>query len=259
MALKLYATESMAYYLSAIMDKGATDYQLEAAICKIYASEAAWWVCDETIQVLGGMGYMKETGVERILRDLRIFRIFEGTNDILRLFVAGAGMATTGEKLKNLTKSPGGFLQYLGGEGSKRLKVLLGNFESINQVDPRLADAIKNLENQTIAFGNACNYLIIKYKKDIENQQMILKRVAESAMELFAMAAVISRAQRAVTKGLTTADHEILLADTFCKEGAFKIQTLLKLISQNTDQNLGKIADAIFKEENYIPTHPLGL
>ena len=58
---------------------------------QIFASEAAWWVVDEAIQVMGGMGFMKETGLERVLRDLRIFRIFEGTNDILRLFVVLTG------------------------------------------------------------------------------------------------------------------------------------------------------------------------
>ncbi len=73
------------------MDKGYTDFQLEAAISKIYASEAAWYVVDETLQILGGMGYMREAGVEKVLRDVRIFRIFEGTNDILRLFIGLTG------------------------------------------------------------------------------------------------------------------------------------------------------------------------
>lgn len=73
------------------MDAGFKDYQLEAAISKIWASEAAWYVVDETLQILGGMGYMRETGVEKVLRDTRIFRIFEGTNEILRLFVALTG------------------------------------------------------------------------------------------------------------------------------------------------------------------------
>jgi very long chain acyl-CoA dehydrogenase len=61
-------------------------------ICsQVFASEAAWTVTDEAIQILGGMGFMKECGLERVMRDLRIFRIFEGTNDILRLFVALTG------------------------------------------------------------------------------------------------------------------------------------------------------------------------
>lgn len=76
---------------SGLMDNGFKDFQLEAAISKIFASDAAWYVVDETLQILGGMGYMRETGVEKLLRDVRIFRIFEGTNEILRLFVALTG------------------------------------------------------------------------------------------------------------------------------------------------------------------------
>merc|ERR1712077_67649 len=102
MSMVHYATESMAYMVSGIMDSGATDYQLEAAISKVYASEAAWFVTDEAIQVLGGMGYMRDCGLEKILRDLRIFRIFEGTNDILRLFIALTGLQYAGNHLKQL-------------------------------------------------------------------------------------------------------------------------------------------------------------
>jgi very long chain acyl-CoA dehydrogenase len=91
MAVKQYVTETMGYMLAANMDRGVTDYQIEAAISKVFASECAWSVADDAIQIMGGMGYMKETGLERVVRDLRIFRIFEGTNDILRLFVALTG------------------------------------------------------------------------------------------------------------------------------------------------------------------------
>ncbi len=82
----------MAYMLSANMDKGSLEFQIEAAISEVFGSESAWHVTDEAIQVLGGMGYMRDCGIERVLRDIRIFRIFEGTNDILRLFVALTGM-----------------------------------------------------------------------------------------------------------------------------------------------------------------------
>ena len=69
------------------------EFEVKICFCfQVFASEAAWWVTDEAIQIMGGMGFMKETGLERVLRDLRIFRIFEGTNDILRLFVALTGL-----------------------------------------------------------------------------------------------------------------------------------------------------------------------
>ncbi|KAL0267849.1 UNVERIFIED_CONTAM: hypothetical protein PYX00_010001 [Menopon gallinae] len=110
MAMLQYVTESLAYMVSGNMDMGSTDYHLEAAISKVFASEAAWHVTDEAIQIMGGMGYMKGTGLERVLRDLRIFRIFEGTNDILRLFVALTGIQYGAEKWQQMLKNPAGNL-----------------------------------------------------------------------------------------------------------------------------------------------------
>lgn len=125
MAILQYVTESMAYMLSANMDQGFTDFQIEAAISKIFGSEAAWKVTDECIQIMGGMGFMKEPGVERVLRDIRIFRIFEGTNDILRLFVALQGCMDKGKELSglgNALKNPLGNVGLLIGEAGKQLR-----------------------------------------------------------------------------------------------------------------------------------------
>merc|ERR1712223_2072727 len=105
MSIIHYATESVAYMVSGVMDNGIMDYQLEAAISKVFASEAAWFVTDEAIQILGGMGYMRDCGLEKVMRDLRIFRIFEGTNDILRLFVALTGIQYAGGHLRELQKA----------------------------------------------------------------------------------------------------------------------------------------------------------
>ncbi|EEC16420.1 medium-chain acyl-CoA dehydrogenase, putative, partial [Ixodes scapularis] len=85
--------QAMTYMLSGNMDRGFTEYHLEAASTKVTASECAWYVTDESIQIHGGMGFMRDTGLERVQRDLRIFRIFEGANDILRLFVALQGLS----------------------------------------------------------------------------------------------------------------------------------------------------------------------
>lgn len=73
------------------MDLGHPDFQLETAISKIVGTESAWFVSDETVQILGGLGFMRDAGAEKVLRDTRIFRIVEGTNEILRLFIAQTG------------------------------------------------------------------------------------------------------------------------------------------------------------------------
>merc|ERR1719350_867947 len=129
MSMMHYATESMAYHVSGTMDRGYDDYQLEAAISKIFASEAAWFACDEAIQICGGMGYMRDTGLEKVMRDLRIFRIFEGTNDILRLFVALSGVQYAGGHLRELQKAVQNPIANFGvvlGEVSSRAKGVVG-------------------------------------------------------------------------------------------------------------------------------------
>jgi very long chain acyl-CoA dehydrogenase len=121
MTMAHFITESMAYLLSGNMDQGSTEFQLEAAISKIYASEAAWMVSDECIQLHGGMGFMSECGLERVMRDLRIFRIFEGSNDILRLFISLTGLQFAGKHLREVEKSvKGGNMSTLFAEGIKR-------------------------------------------------------------------------------------------------------------------------------------------
>merc|ERR1711994_585045 len=108
---------------------GYDDYQLEAAISKIFASEAAWFVTDGAIQILGGNGYMRALGLEKIMRDLRIFRIFEGTNDILRLFVALTGIQYAGGHLKELQRAVQDPISNFGvvlGEVAKRGRSAIG-------------------------------------------------------------------------------------------------------------------------------------
>merc|ERR1712141_517418 len=145
MSMTHYATESVAYMVSGLMDNGYQDYQLEAAISKVFASEAAWFVTDEAIQVLGGMGYMRDCGLEKVMRDLRIFRIFEGTNDILRLFVALTGIQYAGGHLRELQKAVASPISNFGvvlGEVAKRGKLSLGISHTGNplagQVHPNL-------------------------------------------------------------------------------------------------------------------------
>jgi len=173
MTMAHYATESMAYMVSGVMDSGASDYQLEAAISKVFASENAWFVTDEAIQILAGMGYMKDCGIEKVMRDLRIFRIFEGTNDILRLFVALTGIQYAGGHLRELQKAVKDPISNFGvvfGEVAKRGKTSLGLGSGnalAEMVHPNLKDVGAQVCKNTEMFGNSVEKLLIKHGNDL--------------------------------------------------------------------------------------------
>lgn len=224
MAMLQYVTESMAYMVSANMDQGSTDFQIEAAISKIFGSEAAWKVTDECIQIMGGMGFMKEPGVERVLRDLRIFRIFEGTNDILRLFVALQGCMDKGKELSGIgsaLKNPLGNASLLLGEAGKQLRrrAGLGSGLSLSGVVHKDLSRSGELAVQALEqFSTVVEAKLIKHKKGIVNEQFLLQRLADSAIDLYAMVVVLSRASRSLSEGHPTAQHEKMLCDSWCIE-----------------------------------------
>jgi len=87
MAADIYAMESITYRTAWFCDQGAR-FSREAAIAKMFCAEAFWSIADKGVQIHGGYGYMKSYPVERFLRDSRIYRIFEGTNEIQRLIIA---------------------------------------------------------------------------------------------------------------------------------------------------------------------------
>lgn len=226
MAMFQYATESMAYTISQNMDSGSQDYHLEAAISKVFGSESAWFVCDEAIQILGGMGYMKDTGLERVMRDLRIFRIFEGTNDILRLFVALTGIQYAGSHLKELQnafKNPAANLGLIFKESSRRAArtVGFGGTDMNRYVAAELHPYAKQTAECIDMFGQTVEGLLIKYGKNIINEQFILTRLADAAIDIYAMVCTQSRSSRAAELNLPTAEHELNVTKAWCLEVSF--------------------------------------
>ncbi|KAL5476204.1 hypothetical protein EMCRGX_G026120 [Ephydatia muelleri] len=265
MAMMQYVTESIAYLLSGNMDRGCTEFQLEAAISKVYASEAAWEVVDECIQLHGGMGFMKAAGLERVMRDMRIFRIFEGSNDILRLFVSLTGLQYAGNHLRALEKDLKGFkLDVLMSEGVKRTKRMVGarTVPSIaGQVPADLAVPAEQLSSALGDFGASCEALLLTHRKDIINQQFLLKRLSNACVDLYGMAAVLSRASKALSKGVPTASHEKALTVTFCQQAQERIRRNLGSLRSpshlNVDASMAAIAKEICKHGGAVPTHPL--
>lgn len=268
MTMMQYVAESMAYMISGNMDSGATDFQIEAAISKIFASEAAWFVTDESIQVMGGMGFMKDAGMERVMRDLRIFRIFEGTNDILRLFVALNGFQNAGNQLKSLQKalkSPISNAGVLAGEITKRAKRKAGLSTGLTlqgTVHPELAHSGELTVKAIEQFGGVIEELLIKHGKKIIDEQFILKRVADCAIDIYAMVVVLSRASRALSEGHTSAQHEKLLCETWCTEAhdrvTHEIKSLHSSESRKLFSNMRAISAAVVENGGVVAAHPLG-
>lgn len=212
---------------SGMIDNGVKDYQLEAAISKIVASEAAWYVVDETLQILGGMGYMRETGIEKVLRDTRIFRIFEGTNEILRLFVALTGMQYAGGHLREIQRAmtnPVANLGMIFGEGSRRLRRSVGlDAPNITEfVSPQLATEAQLLSKNIVAFGSAVEHLLIKYTRDIIHEQILLNRLANASIDLYTTTVLLSRTSRTLKKNLPTAGIELNMCKAICSEVSFE-------------------------------------
>ncbi|RZC42267.1 very long-chain specific acyl-CoA dehydrogenase, mitochondrial [Asbolus verrucosus] len=269
MAMLQYITESMAYMISGNMDAGSENYHLEAAISKCFASEAAWHVCDEAIQIMGGMGYMRATGLERVLRDLRIFKIFEGTNDILRLFVALTGIQYAGAHLKELQnafKNPTANLGLIFEEASKRVvrSVGLASPPAMDHlVHKDLANSATQLAKRIDTFGQAIEMVLIKYGKSIVNEQFVLNRLAGSAIDLYASAVVLSRASISLEKGLPTANHERLMAEVWTSEATERIDGYLKMIAtgKNLDNftKLSQISKNICEAAGVAQINPLNI
>uniref|UniRef100_A0AAX7VM95 Complex I assembly factor ACAD9, mitochondrial n=1 Tax=Astatotilapia calliptera TaxID=8154 RepID=A0AAX7VM95_ASTCA len=269
MALNAFVMESMAYLTAGMMDRpGVPDCSLEAAMVKVFSSEGGWICVSEALQVLGGLGYTKNYPFERFVRDCRILPIFEGTNEILRMYITLTGMQYAGKiltgKIKEMKK---GNIGLAIGMVSKKLRTSLGASVDLGLtgkdgvVHPSLEDSAKKLEQNVSLFGSTVESLLYRYGKTIVDEQLVLKRVADVLIHMYAMTAVLSRASRSISIGLRNHDHEVLLANTFCNDAFFKnnywMVQLQKHSPENNDANIKKIAKQVLENRAYICSHPL--
>lgn len=269
MALSAFVMESMAYLTAGMMDRpGVPDCSLEAAMVKIFSSEGSWICVSEALQVLGGLGFTKNYPYERYLRDCRILQIFEGTNEILRMYVALTGMQYAGKiltaKIKEMKKGNVGVVFEILG---KKLKESVGKTTDFGLtgkdgvVHPSLTESAKMFEQNAAFFGSTVESLLYRYGKTIVEEQLVLKKVADVMINLYAMTAVLSRASRSISIGLRNHDHEVLLANTFCKDAFFKNNFMMTQLQKNSpesnDANIKKIAQEVLAKRAYICSHPL--
>uniref|UniRef100_A0A4Y0BH69 Uncharacterized protein n=1 Tax=Anopheles funestus TaxID=62324 RepID=A0A4Y0BH69_ANOFN len=218
------------------------------------------------IQLLGGNGFMKSSGLERFLRDMRIFRIFEGANDVLRMFIALTGIQKAGNDLRGLQKAlknPLGNMGVILAEGTKRAgrSVGIGGTDLRPFVASELQNAAKQCAESMDAFSQTIESLLMKHGKGIVERQFQLARVADSAIDIYTMAAVLSRASRSAKKGLPSAGHELLMAQIWCQEASSRVQRNINRIHSSTYkehyQRLAQVARNVSERRGLPHTNPL--
>jgi acyl-CoA dehydrogenase family protein 9 len=245
MRIDTFVTESMVRLTAALIDRGGIDYSLESGICKIYASEATWRAADDALQIAGGRGYMREWPFERYLRDARINRIFEGTNEVLRTFIALAGIERLGDYLEHVgaaLREPIKDIGVLTEFAFHRIKDAIGSPSAGVEVAEPLAGPLRALERFTGALHEAAERLIRTHRDRVVDEQLQLARLADIATDLYGLTAVIGRVQADIEQaGEEAARHEIDLARQFSREAGARIEARAALIVQNRDERLRRI------------------
>ncbi len=260
-----FAMDAVTWLCSAMADDHTRDIRLEAAIAKYFCTEVSWTVTDETLQIRGGSGYESASSlakrgvdywpVERVLRDVRINRIIEGTSEIMHLFIAREALDPHLSKIKPLISGrvplpaklaaafkmfsyyalwyPKLWLPPLTAGASANLVHPLNNHMMYAQL------ASKRLARYTF-------HQMVQYQQKLESKQSILSRVVDIGTELFAIACTCTYADHLVKKGQTNA---VELADNFCLDARQRIDAHFRGGAANHDRQYLKTAKKILSNE----------
>ena len=192
----LFGLESMCYLTCGLVDRGVEDYSLESAICKVAGTEFLWYAANRAMQLRGGAGYMRDEPYEKILRDIRIFPIFEGANDVMRAFIALSGMKPVGEKLSGLGEiglgDPIGSIGVLADYVGHRIRDQVRP-ERISKAHPELSDHADAVGDQVQELHSRAESLLREHKRGIVDAQFQQKRISAAVSDIYAQVAVLSR------------------------------------------------------------------
>ncbi|MFN2496018.1 MAG: acyl-CoA dehydrogenase family protein [Pseudonocardiaceae bacterium] len=248
-AATTYGLEAMLELSSEMADEKRTDIRIEAALAKLYSSEMAWLIADELVQIRGGRGYETaeslaargERGVpaERMLRDLRINRIFEGSTEIMHLLIAREAVDTHLKVAGDLIDSDAGFgrkahaAARAGRFYARWLPSLVLGKGQLPDTLPefgRLAPRLRYVERASRRLARHTFYGMSRWAGKLERRQRFLARIVDIGAELFAMSAACVRAQRDPQDGTA-----VELADAFCAQATVRVEELFTRLWSNSD------------------------
>lgn len=239
MSSELFALESMTYLTTGMVDAGSSDFTVESAICKVFGSEVLWRVANEAQQIAGALGYMRSQPWERLLRDARIAMVYEGTNEILRCFIALSGMQGPGREIEEVSKAmrePIKGFGLLSDFALRKARSALGR-DRLSKSHPMLAREAVLFEEYTGQLAKSVDNVLRRHGKNIAEMQYTQKRVADVAIDLFAIASVISRTTRAIERrGEEGSRREIDLASVFVSSAKRRLAENVTAFEENDDE-----------------------
>ncbi len=267
MAANTFALETVADIASAMADDGRYDIRLEAAVAKLYNTEVAWQIIDDALQIRGGRGYEKASSlaergeaaypVERMLRDSRINRIFEGSTEIMRLFIAREALdthlsvagdlvnpkASTKEKLRALVRAAGYYAwwyptRWLG----------WGRWPRYSEFG-RLAKHVRWIDRASRRLARTLFHAMVRFGPRLERRQAVLGRLVDIGAELFAMSVTVSRARSMVRKG-EVGDTPLEAADVFCRHARRRVKDHFAGVFDNDDRVTYRFAQNVLNGEH---------
>ena len=268
MAANTFAMEAVAELCGALADRGASDIRLEAAIAKLYNSEAGWRIVDDTVQIRGGRGYetadsLRARGetpapVERIMRDFRINLIFEGSSEIMHLFIAREAVdkhlqvagdvvmpgKALGQRLAGLVRSA---LFYGWWYPSRWIG---WSFWPKYAEFGSLAPHVRFVERSARRLARGVFHAMLRFGPKLELRQGVLFRLVDVGAELFAMAATCSRAAHLMRDDPTAGAHAMRVADVFCRQARGRVRAKFQGLWRNEDVQTYAVAQEVLKGEH---------
>lgn len=265
MASTTFAMEAVSWVTSQWADEGKVDIRIEAAMAKLFCTEALWKITDLALQLRGGRGYEKATSlkargeipypVERAMRDCRINTILEGSSEIMKLFLAREAMDPHLKKLGFLLKGKPGIKEYL-----IEIPKLIGQYswwylkqlfrpmktEAYQELGP-LAKHYKFIETRAPRLARTIFYYMARYQQKLEHKQMILGRLMDIGTDLFVMAATCSYAVFQSKK--LNNQSPIDLANYFCEVAERRIDQNFSDLTSNDDAQTNSIAKRVVNKE----------
>jgi alkylation response protein AidB-like acyl-CoA dehydrogenase len=253
MAGNVFAMEAMTFLTSSLLDRKAGDLRIETAMCKMWATETTWRIADDAMQVRGGRGYETAQSlagrgeppiaVERFLRDCRVNTIFEGSSEIMRLFIArealdphlkvGGAIFNTQLPMSERAKAVFSSGKFYAGWYPRQW--LLNGAGKVDNLHARLRGHVDYAARTSKRLARALFHAMARFGPKLDREQLLLSRFVGIATELFAISATCSYAQWLLDQG-KPADEILAVADYFSRSAQMRIDHHFAGTMRNVDR-----------------------